>query len=156
MMKTKGGNAGAPSGFIRNAGAANDGAPAKDPLPQLAWIVEKLRDWSDCGGDLESRFSKDEILAHVTLYWLTGSIGSSMRLYREARSVPLAFAGGKRVPAPCAVARFPKEEPMPPREWVERAYDVVRWTEMPRGGHFAAMEEPELLAGDVREFLRGR
>ena len=125
------------------------------PAGLLAWIVEKLRDWSDCGGDLESRFSKDEILAHVTLYWLTGSIGSSMRLYREAKSVPLSFAQGARVPVPCAVARFPKEEPMPPREWVERAYDVVRWTEMPRGGHFAAMEEPELLAADVRETLRG-
>ena len=76
-----------------------------------------------------------------------------MRLYREARAVPLAFAEGSRVPVPCAVARFPKEAPMPPRDWVERAYDVVRWTEMPRGGHFAAMEEPELLAEDVREFL---
>ena len=125
------------------------------PAGLLAWIVEKVRSWSDCGGDLESRFSKDEVLAHVTLYWLTGSIGSSMRLYREAKAVPLAFAEGQRVPAPCAVARFPKEEPMPPREWVERGYDVVRWTEMPRGGHFAAMEEPELLAEDVREFLRG-
>jgi pimeloyl-ACP methyl ester carboxylesterase len=125
------------------------------PAGLLAWIVEKLRSWSDCGGDLESRFSRDEILAHVTLYWLTGSIGSSMRLYREARAVPLAFADGARVPVPCAVARFPKEEPMPPREWVERAYDVVRWTEMPRGGHFASMEEPELLSSDVRAFLRG-
>jgi pimeloyl-ACP methyl ester carboxylesterase len=125
------------------------------PVGLLAWIVEKLRDWSDCGGDLESRFSKDEVLAHVTLYWLTGTIGSSMRLYREARPVPLVFGSGARVPVPCAVARFPKEEPMPPREWVERGYDVVRWTEMPRGGHFAAMEEPELLASDVREFLRG-
>jgi pimeloyl-ACP methyl ester carboxylesterase len=125
------------------------------PAGLLAWIVEKLHDWSDCGGDLETRFSRDEILAHVSLYWLTGTIGSSMRLYREARAVPLAFAKGARVPAPCAVARFPKEEPMPPREWVERAYDVVRWTEMPRGGHFAAMEEPERLAEDIRESLRG-
>jgi pimeloyl-ACP methyl ester carboxylesterase len=126
------------------------------PVGLLAWIVEKLRDWSDCGGDLESRFSKDEILAHVTLYWLTGTIGSSMQLYREGRAVPLVFGPGERVAVPCAVARFPKEAPMPPREWVERAYDVVRWTEMPRGGHFAAMEEPELLAGDVAEFLAGR
>ncbi len=125
------------------------------PAGLLAWIVEKFRSWSDCNGDLESRFSKDDLLANVSLYWLTGSIGSSMRLYREARSVPLAFAGGSRVPVPCAVARFPKEEPMPPRDWVERAYDVVRWTQMPRGGHFAAMEEPDLLAADVREFLAG-
>jgi pimeloyl-ACP methyl ester carboxylesterase len=125
------------------------------PAGLLAWIVEKFRSWSDCGGDLETRFSKDELLANVSLYWLTGSIGSSMRLYREARAVPLAFAEGSRVPVPCAVARFPKEAPMPPREWVERAYDVVRWTEMPRGGHFAAMEEPALLAADVRESLAG-
>ena len=124
------------------------------PVGLLAWIVEKLRSWSDCGGDVESRFSKDEILAHVTLYWLTQTIGSSMRLYRGARAVPLRFGPGERVPVPCGVARFPKEEPMPPRDWVERVYDVVRWTEMPRGGHFAAMEEPTLLADDVREFFR--
>ena len=126
------------------------------PAGLLAWIVEKFRSWSDCGGDLESRFSKDELLAHVTLYWLTGSIGTSMRLYREGRAQRLVFGEGARVAVPCAVARFPKEEPMPPRDWVERAYDVVRWTGMPRGGHFAAMEEPELLADDVREFLAGR
>ena len=126
------------------------------PAGLLAWIVEKFRSWSDCGGDLETRFPKDELLAHVTLYWLTGSIGTSMRLYREGRAQRLVFGEGARVAVPCAVARFPKEEPMPPRDWAERAYDVVRWTEMPRGGHFAAMEEPELLADDVREFLAGR
>ncbi|MFY9549826.1 MAG: epoxide hydrolase family protein [Thermoanaerobaculia bacterium] len=124
------------------------------PVGLLAWIVEKFRSWSDCGGDLESRFSKDALLANVTLYWLTQTIGSSMRLYRGARAVPLALGPGERVSVPCGVARFPKEAPMPPREWVERGYDVVRWTEMPRGGHFAAMEEPELLAADVREFFR--
>jgi pimeloyl-ACP methyl ester carboxylesterase len=124
------------------------------PVGLLAWIVEKFRSWGDCRGDVESRFSKDTLLANVSLYWLTQTIGSSMRLYREARAVPLAFGKGERVRVPCAVARFPKEAPMPPREWVERAYDVVRWTEMPRGGHFAALEEPELLAEDVREFFR--
>ncbi len=124
------------------------------PVGLLAWIVEKLRGWSDCGGDLFARFSPDEVLAHVTLYWLTGSIASSMRLYAEAAEVPLRFAPGQRVPVPCGVARFAQEAPMPPREWVERAYDVVRWTEFPRGGHFAAMEEPELLAEDIRAFFR--
>ena len=124
------------------------------PVGLLAWIVEKLRSWSDCGGDVESRFSREEILTHVTLYWLTGTIGSSIRLYAEARESPLRFPPGVRVPGPTGVARFPKEAPMPPRDWVERAYDVARWTEMPRGGHFAAMEEPELLAEDVREFFR--
>ena len=125
------------------------------PSGLLAWIVEKLRSWSDCGGDVFRRFPPDEILAHVTLYWVTGSIASSMRLYAEGRAIPLRFAPGERVPVPCGVARFPKEEPMPPREWVERAYDVVRWTELPRGGHFGAMEEPQLLAEDVRAFFRG-
>jgi pimeloyl-ACP methyl ester carboxylesterase len=124
------------------------------PVGLLAWILEKLRNWSDCGGDVFARFSADTLLAHVTLYWLTGTIGSSAALYAEASAVPLRFGPGERVPAPCGVARFPKEEPMPPRDWAERAYDVVRWTEMPRGGHFAAMEEPSLLAADVREFFR--
>jgi pimeloyl-ACP methyl ester carboxylesterase len=77
-----------------------------------------------------------------------------MRLYAEGRRAPLVFAAGERVRVPCGVARFPLEDPMPPREWAARAYDVVRWTEMPRGGHFAALEEPELLARDVREFFR--
>jgi pimeloyl-ACP methyl ester carboxylesterase len=125
------------------------------PAGLLAWIVEKLRAWSDCGGDVYSRFSRDEILAHVTLYWVTETISSSVRLYAEAAAVPLRFGAGERVPAPCGVARFAREAPMPPRDWVERAYDVARWTDFPRGGHFAAMEEPELLAGDVRTFFRG-
>ena len=77
-----------------------------------------------------------------------------MRLYAEGREVPLRFAPGERVPVPCGVARFAAEAPMPPREWAERAYDVVRWTELSRGGHFAAWEEPELLAQEIRAFFR--
>ncbi|HEY1250728.1 MAG TPA: alpha/beta hydrolase [Thermoanaerobaculia bacterium] len=127
---------------------------ADSPIGLLAWIVEKLRAWSDCGGDLFTRFSADEVLAHATLYWVTNSMPAAMRLYAEAREVPVRFGPGERVPVPCGVARFAKEEPMPPREWAERAYDVVRWTEFARGGHFAAMEEPELLAEDVRAFFR--
>ena len=123
------------------------------PAGLLAWIGEKLRAWSDCGGDVYSRFSRDEILAHVTLYWVSETIASSVRLYAEAGAVPLRFGAGERVPVHCGVARFAREAPMPPRDWVERAYDVARWTEFPRGGHFAAMEEPELLARDVREFF---
>ena len=124
------------------------------PAGLAAWIVEKFRGWSDCDGDVERRFSKDILLANVTLYWLTETIHSSVRLYAEGRADPLRFEPGERIRVPTAVARFPKEAPFPPREWVERVYDVVRWTEMPRGGHFAAMEEPELLAEDVREFFR--
>jgi pimeloyl-ACP methyl ester carboxylesterase len=124
------------------------------PVGLLAWIVEKLRGWSDCGGDVESVFSKDVILAHVTLYWVTGTINSANHLYWEGSRAPMHFAEGQRVRVPCGVARFPREEPMPPRSWVERAYDLRRWTELPRGGHFAAMEQPELLARDIREFFR--
>ncbi len=129
-------------------------ALADSPVGLLAWIVEKLRAWSDCGGDVFARFTPDEILAHATLYWVTGTMPSAMRLYAEARGVPLRFGPSERVPAPCGVARFAKEEPMPPREWAERVFDVVRWSEFARGGHFAAMEEPELLAEDVRAFFR--
>ena len=122
------------------------------PAGLLAWIGEKFLRWSDPGSDRERL--ADSAVAHATLYWLTGTIGSSMRLYAEGRRAPLVFAAGERLRVPCAVARFPLEDPMPPREWAARAYDVVRWTEMPRGGHFAALEEPELLARDVREFFR--
>jgi len=82
------------------------------------------------------------------------TIHSSARLYYEAGRRPLQLGPGERVTAPCGVARFPYEAPAPPREWVERGYDVHRWTAMPRGGHFAAMEEPELLAEDIRAFFR--
>lgn len=124
------------------------------PMGLASWIVDKFRDWADCDGDVERRFSKDELLANVALYWLTETIGSSMRLYYESRKAPLQFGKDERIHVPCAVARFPKEEPFPPRSWVERVYDVRRWTEMPKGGHFAAAEEPELLAQDIREFFR--
>ena len=124
------------------------------PAGLAAWILEKLTEWSDCGGDPLRRFSRDEILTHVTIYWATGTIGSSMRLYLESKATPLHFRAGERVAVPTGVARFAKEAPMPPREWVERVYDVRRWSEYPRGGHFAAMEEPELLAADIREFFR--
>jgi pimeloyl-ACP methyl ester carboxylesterase len=126
------------------------------PAGLAAWIVEKFRGWSDCGGDWRTRFTAEELLTNVTIYWLTETIGSSMRLYREIALRPLRFAPGARVRTPTGIARFAKEEPFPPRSWVERGYDVARWTEFDRGGHFAAMEEPELLAGDIRAFFRTR
>jgi pimeloyl-ACP methyl ester carboxylesterase len=125
------------------------------PVGLLAWIVEKFREWSDCGGDVERRFSKDRLLDNVMLYWVTGTIHSSTRLYYESKRAPLRLAAGQRVDVPCGVARFPVEAPSPPRAWVARGYDVRRWTEMPSGGHFAAMEEPDHLAADVRTFFRG-
>jgi hypothetical protein len=115
--------------------------------------LEKFRDWADCNGDVESRFSKDELLSNVTLYWMTETIHSSCRLYYETKKMPLQFKQDDHVRVPCAIARFPKEAPFPPRSWIERGYNIQRWTEMPRGGHFAAAEEPELLARDIAAFF---
>jgi pimeloyl-ACP methyl ester carboxylesterase len=129
-------------------------ALADSPAGLAAWILEKVRSWSDCEGDVESRFTLDELLANVTLYWVTNTAASSIRLYRESKPTPLQLGPGERIRVPMGFARFPLEAPSPPRHWVERGYDVRRWTEMPRGGHFAAWEEPELLARDIREFFR--
>ena len=128
--------------------------PNDSPAALAAWILEKFRDWADCAGDVETRFTRDELLTNVTLYWMTETIHSSFRLYYEGRKAPLHFNPGERVQVPCAIAHFPKEEPFPPRPWIERGYNIQRWTEMPSGGHFAAAEEPELLARDIREFFR--
>jgi pimeloyl-ACP methyl ester carboxylesterase len=124
------------------------------PVGLAAWIVEKFRTWSDCAGDPERVFSKDELLNNVMIYWITETISSSTRLYWEGREQPLRLSASNSVKPPVAVALFPKEIPMPPRELAERGYNITRWTEMPAGGHFAAMEQPELLANDLREFFR--
>jgi pimeloyl-ACP methyl ester carboxylesterase len=124
------------------------------PAGLAAWIVEKFRSWSDCAGDVEQRFTKDELLANATIYWATETINSSMRLYYEAQHNPGPFRQGERIEVPSAVALFPKDIDQPPREWAERSYNVQRWTRMPRGGHFPAMEEPELLAQDIRAFFK--
>jgi pimeloyl-ACP methyl ester carboxylesterase len=123
------------------------------PAGLAAWILEKFREWSDCGGDLYSRFSRDALLTNVTLYWMTQTISSSFRMYNEGRLSPLRFSPTDYVQPPCAIACFPKEIMTPPRSWVERGYNVSRWTTMPRGGHFAAAEEPEMLAADLRAFF---
>jgi hypothetical protein len=138
-------------------GAASDAlAPAFNDSPAglAAWLVDKYRRWSDCDGDVERRFSKDDICDLLTIYWATGTITSSMRTYAaEARS-RWRFEPGERVAVPAAVADFPAEITRPPREWVERSFsDLRRWTTFDRGGHFAAFEEPELLAEDVNVFL---
>jgi microsomal epoxide hydrolase len=125
------------------------------PTGLAAWIVEKFRTWSDCGGDVEKRFSKDELLTNIMLYWVPETANSSCRLYcetmRAAKFPPTDF----RVEVPTACAIFPHELIRPPRAWVDRLYNVARWTAMPAGGHFAAMEEPELLVEDIRAFFRG-
>ncbi len=124
------------------------------PAGLAAWILEKFREWSDCDGDLYRRFTRDELLANVTLYWMTETIHSSFRLYFEGRKAPLQFGPADFVHVPCAIAHFPKELLFPPREWVERGYNIQHWRDMPHGGHFAAAEEPELLAEDIRTFFR--
>ncbi len=123
------------------------------PVALAAWIVEKFRDWADCDGDVERRFTRDELLSNVTLYWMTETIHSSCRLYYESKKQPVHFKPGEHVRVPCAIAFFPKEAPFPPRAWIERGYNIQRWTEMPTGGHFAAAEEPALLARDIAAFF---
>lgn len=123
------------------------------PVGLAAWLIDKYRDWSECDGVVERRFSRDELLTHVSLYWFSETIASSCRMYLEMLKAPLAFGRGERIAIPCGVLHLAKEAPMAPRAWVERAYDVVRWTEKPKGGHFAAWEEPEVFATDVREFV---
>jgi pimeloyl-ACP methyl ester carboxylesterase len=124
------------------------------PAGLAAWILEKFLEWSDCGGRVESRFTRDELLSNVTLYWVTRSGYTASRLYFEMARQPLHLGPGERVTVPCGIARFAKESPFPPRSWIERAYRVVHWSEFPSGGHFAAMEEPERLAEDIRAFFR--
>jgi pimeloyl-ACP methyl ester carboxylesterase len=120
------------------------------PAGLAAWIVEKYRAWSDCGGELERVFSRDELLTSITIYWATQTIGSSFRPYWDFRHDP-DRAPWQPIRVPCAIAVFPKDIAMPPREFAERSYNVQHWTDMPRGGHFAAFEQPELLARDIRE-----
>jgi pimeloyl-ACP methyl ester carboxylesterase len=131
------------------------------PAGLAAWIVEKFRAWSDCGGNVESRFTKDELLTHIMIYWATESIGTSFLPYYDYSNASAMtwmkegiknWVGSCKVPA--AFALFPKDISHPPREWAERFFNVQRWTEMPQGGHFAAMEEPELLAQDIRAWFR--
>ena len=120
-----------------------------------AWIVEKFRTWSDCGGDVETRFTKDDLCTTAMLYWATGSYGTSARYYYECTHNPWRPSHDRQpvVEAPTGVGVF-KDVVLLPRKWAERYYNVKQWTAMPRGGHFAPMEEPELLVQDVRRFFR--
>ncbi len=122
------------------------------PVGLAAWIVEKFRAWGDCGGDVERRFSKDELLTNIMIYWVTETITSSARMYYENMHAPERLWPAPRIDVPVAVAHF--NDLLPPRAWVEQAMNVQRWTEMPRGGHFAALEEPELFVEDIRAFFR--
>jgi epoxide hydrolase len=127
------------------------GAALNDsPAGLLAWIVEKFRTWSDCNGDPENCFTRDQLLTNVMTYWVTQTITASTRLYWENKNSaePPPIVG-----VPTGVARYPKEPLRLPRAWIERRYNVTYWRDMPRGGHFAAMEQPELFTEDLRNFF---
>ncbi|MFD5813398.1 epoxide hydrolase family protein [Streptomyces sp. NPDC127038] len=123
------------------------------PAALAAWIVEKLRSWSDCDGDVERAFTKDEILTNVTLYWLTGTIGSSMRMYAANGAIPPSQLA-RRVEVPSGFSLFPGDLVRPPRAWLERTTNLAYLSEPPRGGHFAPFEEPEVYAEELRAFFR--
>ena len=144
--------------LLTQASAPDTLAPGLNDSPAglAAWLVSKYRDWSDCDGDVETRFSLDELCDFLTLYWATGTISTSIRLYAAEARDRWKLAAGEKVEVPAAVAEFPKEILHPPREWTERTLaDLRTWTHHERGGHFAAWEEPELLARDIVGFLRG-
>jgi len=124
------------------------------PIGLCAWIIEKFYGWADCKGSIENVFTKDELLANVTLYWVTETIHSSIRLYNENSKVPIHFKKNDYVKVPVGIARFPLEEPFPPRRYIERGFNIKHWTDMPSGGHFAAMEKPESLAEDIKNFFQ--
>jgi len=125
------------------------------PVGLAAWIVEKFRTWTDCDGNPENAHTRDEMLADITLYWLTGAIGSSFWPYHARMHRPWPIPEGATVDVPMGYAEFPKEILSPPRALAERMYtDIRRWTRMPKGGHFAALEQPALLAHEIREFFR--
>ena len=123
------------------------------PAGLAAWIAEKFHGWSDLPDGLpQSKFRMDDLLTNISIYWFTQSITSSSRIYYENRAVPMTAPLGF-VSVPTAGAIFPKEIYVTPRAWAEQSYNIVRWTEMPRGGHFAALEETQLLLDDIRAFF---
>ena len=124
------------------------------PVGLAAWMVEKFRSWSDCGGEIERCFTKDELLTAVMLYWATGAINSSFWPYYTSRHGDWSVANSPRIEVPTAYSAFPRELLRPPRSMAERVLNIQRWTTMASGGHFAALEQPEALAGDIRTFFR--
>ena len=128
------------------------------PVGVAAWLIEKFNAWSDTDGDdIESSHSKDDLLTNIMIYLVTGTFNTASWIYygRREEGGRLLSEKDERVEVPTAAALFPAEMlAWPPRTYVERLYNIQRWTEMPRGGHFAAMEEPELLLNDIRGFAR--
>jgi microsomal epoxide hydrolase len=122
------------------------------PAGLCAWIVEKMARWTD--GDIEDAFSRDQLLTNVTLYWVTATATSSMRLYYEMRQAGGAAMPRRFLDVPTGVANFAGEITKTPRSWAERRFNITHWTELPRGGHFAALQVPELFVQDVRAFFQ--
>jgi pimeloyl-ACP methyl ester carboxylesterase len=126
------------------------------PVGQLAWIVEKFKEWTDSSERPEDAVDRDQMLTNVSLYWFTGTAGSSARLYYEAAHGGRGWTAAEEPSVtPTGVAVFPREILVPVRRLAERTNAIIHWSEFDRGGHFAAMEVPDLLVGDVREFFRG-
>lgn len=126
------------------------------PAGLAGWIIEKFYSWSDCNGRLENGFTKDELLTNLTIYWATQTINSAHRLYYEVAQAMQKSNKKKteRIDVPTAAAIFSKDMVSAPREFAERIFNVQQWSEIPKGGHFAAMEQPELLAKDIRKFFK--
>jgi microsomal epoxide hydrolase len=123
------------------------------PAGLAGWLVEKFRTWSDCGGDLDAAFPRDRLLDIISIYWFTGTIGSSIRSYFEdgapGREEPLP-----RVEVPVAHTAFPAEIIQTPQPWAERSFKIVYWNEAEKGGHFPAMEVPDILVRELRACFR--
>ena len=125
------------------------------PVGLAAWLVEKFRAWTDCDGNPENALTKDEMLTNIMFYWLTGAIGSSFWPYYARMHGPWPIPEGGAISVPTGYVEFPKEILHPPRSVAQRMYgNITRWTRAPRGGHFAALEQPEFLAKEIREFFR--
>jgi pimeloyl-ACP methyl ester carboxylesterase len=130
-------------------------ALSDSPAGLAAWIVEKFRAWSDCDGDVERAISRDRMLADISLYWFTGAIGSSFWPYYARLHGSVILPRGEAITVPTGYAQFPREILKPPRSVAERVFkDIRRWSVMEKGGHFAALEQPDLLAREVRDFFR--
>jgi pimeloyl-ACP methyl ester carboxylesterase len=124
------------------------------PIGLAAWLLEKFRAWSDCETGPEQAIPLDDLITDIMIYWVTNTAHSAARFYSGSREQPFHLAPGQKILPPCGVVTLPRELPMPPRSWAERAFNIVHWTHLPRGGHFAALEQPGPLAEDIRAFFR--
>ncbi len=121
------------------------------PVAVASWIIEKLYSWSDCNGAIENLYSKDEIITQVMIYWLTNTLSSSIQYYYENTH---GLPDMEKTNVPTGIATFPKDILIPPEDWTKEHFNIIHWTRLSHGGHFTAMEAPELFANDLRDFFR--